>query len=287
MSLIEMAAENPLAALMTCQCDFKTLEDDYEKRRNELLAGAYAGAYYMEGNWEEWKDFIKLPFWNRYKKKPRRDKDANRKLLLSMKFALGECGPSGDKRAWYYTVCLKRYFNARVKPEDLLARIEEDGGITAIYRAEMAARRKARKEKEAALEATCRVEGGGDQATHSDDDEDGFWGRKKEPKQERKRRFDPFAINDDAAEGSRVRLRVPEKIKERLKAVRVRQRVPVMLERREDDGDWMCFKVLSAAASRNSDRRSRRKSETARPPKHAPTPKIMTWSDVKPKRDHG
>ena len=31
MSLIEMAAENPLAALMTCQCDFKTLEDDYEK----------------------------------------------------------------------------------------------------------------------------------------------------------------------------------------------------------------------------------------------------------------
>ena len=128
MSLIEVAAKNPLAALLTCQCDFRTLEEDHEKKRNELLAGAYAGAYYMEGNWEEWKRFYKLPFWNRYKKKPRRDKDADKKILLSMKFALGECGLSGDKKAWYYTTCLQGYFNDRVKPENLLARIEEDGG---------------------------------------------------------------------------------------------------------------------------------------------------------------
>jgi hypothetical protein len=94
-----------------------------------------------------------------------------------MKFALGDCGPSGDKCAWYYTACLKRYYNARVKPEDLLARVAQDGGMRAIYDAELAARKKAQKEMEESLEAARRIESDDDQATHSSDDD--LWRPKK------------------------------------------------------------------------------------------------------------
>src|SRR3954454_16420820 len=100
-----------------------------------------------------------------------------------MKFALGECGSSGDKKAWYYTACLQRYFNKRVKPEDLLTRIAQNGGMRAIYEAELEARRKVREEKEQdALKAAHRAEGGDDQVTPSGEDEDDLWGPKKEQK---------------------------------------------------------------------------------------------------------
>src|SRR4051794_2837613 len=33
------------------------------RRFNKLIAAAYASTYYMESNWNEWFDFIQLPFW--------------------------------------------------------------------------------------------------------------------------------------------------------------------------------------------------------------------------------
>src|SRR5829696_201793 len=105
-----MAAEEPVAALVTCQCKFTELQEKYDKRCNNLMVVAYACAYYMENNRMAWLEFVHLPFWKDYTKKPREYKDADRKLLLAMKFALAECGPPGDKRAWNYAACLKRFF---------------------------------------------------------------------------------------------------------------------------------------------------------------------------------
>jgi hypothetical protein len=85
-----------------------------------------------------------MQFWKTRKRKPRREKDSDKKLRFAFKFALSACGPAGDKRAWYYEVALQIFLNRGTKPEYIKGEIERAGGISKLYRLELARRRETR-----------------------------------------------------------------------------------------------------------------------------------------------
>ena len=130
--LVKQARKGPIPAAAECQGEFSRLETGYHKQLYEIIAGAYAVAHELERNWEEWKAFINLGFWQGRKRTPRRDKHAHQALKWTMIYVFSE--KTKHDRPWKYARAVQGYLEKGLPPEDVAAQIEKDGGVEAIVR---------------------------------------------------------------------------------------------------------------------------------------------------------
>jgi hypothetical protein len=300
--LMKMAKENPLWTLRTCQAELSTAHVDLRKTQEKLVTVGYACAYEMETDWKKWVEFVKDPFWSKRKKKPKKERDARRKLLLSMKYVFGAIDQIGDKRAWYYFVTLEKYFNARVKPEELTARIEADGGMAKVYRDATTMRSSARQAREAEKakihEGWDFDLGPADSETSEDDSELDTDGDPLDDDDD----FDFLADKPTKAAAAKTSTKksiefiVPEEMTHELLGLSMGKRIKVALKRVEDESRSVRLQVLPAltperaaeearlkrARARRREERARKRGERAKSASAQKPQRKHTWATANP-----
>src|SRR5579872_2744592 len=63
--VIKKAAAKPLAIASRCRSEMEKLEAGYHSHLHDIVAGAYAAAWYLRKRPGEWKKFLKRPFWKK------------------------------------------------------------------------------------------------------------------------------------------------------------------------------------------------------------------------------
>ena len=121
--LIVRGRTEPLVGVQECRAELREIEDGYRRRLYQLRAGACATACGFQENWNDWKVFIKDPFWKDWKKKPRLDKDCHKILRYVLMYIFQ--GSSKNKRSYdrasRYDELLRYYMNNGLSAEDVAA----------------------------------------------------------------------------------------------------------------------------------------------------------------------
>jgi len=152
-TVLDMAAVDPVEAARRCQAEISTLYSGFYKEKRRLIAEAYAIARGLEDNPQEWSKFLEDPFWEKRTRKPTID-DRTEPLLHVMVFVFKAIDRNIYKRASKYAAALKRYSDDDVPAREVAAKIKEDGGIETLYRASIANEPRKKPEAEQSLTLT-------------------------------------------------------------------------------------------------------------------------------------
>jgi hypothetical protein len=182
--LIKEIEKGYLKILADCRAEIDQIEETYHLELYRVLAKAYTVAWHLQHDFDDWKNFVKHPFWAQRKKKVRRDKDHDKVLRLVMIFVFNATSGARYDRAWKYARALEIYWSSDVLPEEVAEKIKGDGGIEAVYRmaVQKSPRRKLRAElrddyyslEEDSEPAGDDVSDDEDQHIHSEDGDDTY-----------------------------------------------------------------------------------------------------------------
>src|SRR5208283_251171 len=142
--LFEMANFSPMYAAKECRQKIAHLERGYHANLRHCVAEAYAVAYGMARDHDDWRAFTKDGFWKKKKKRPGA-KHQHKILLHVMVYVFDATSKNAYDRAWKYATALEKYFNEGVKPREIEKIIEENGGLEALLRSAQEARKLAKK----------------------------------------------------------------------------------------------------------------------------------------------
>ena len=142
--LFEMANIFPMYAAKECRQKIAHLERGYHANLRHCVAEAYAVAYGMARDYDDWSAFTKDGFWKKRKKRPRANHQ-NKILLHVMVYVFDATSKNAYDRAGKYARALEKYFNEGVKPSKIEKIIEENGGLEALLRSAQEARKLAKK----------------------------------------------------------------------------------------------------------------------------------------------
>lgn len=132
--LIALAAEDPIAAKIECGQALGSLHLVSNRYKHVILAGIYGCAYTLERDEQKWRAFIALGLWRaKGRRRPRREKDRDKRLRLAFVAACATSGSSYD-RAHTYTRALQKFYDRGEKPSNIAHLIEAGGGIESLYR---------------------------------------------------------------------------------------------------------------------------------------------------------
>ncbi len=129
-----MAAVEPIEAARRCQKAIADMNSGFHEERHRHIAEAYAIACGLENDPQAWSKFLEDPFWQQRKKKPSIE-DRKAPLLPVMVFVFNAIDRTRYKRASKYAAGLEQYWIDNVPAHEVAAKIKEDGGIEALYRA--------------------------------------------------------------------------------------------------------------------------------------------------------
>jgi hypothetical protein len=130
--------KKPLKAIRLCQSYAKTGDAGYHRRLRSLLAFAFQlSTDFVSRDGQHWEEFRKLPFWT--KRNPAPDAPPDKIILFVCRYIWGAAATDGSayNRAHKYARILTRYFFEPVHPDDVAARLEEDGGVEVVYELEV------------------------------------------------------------------------------------------------------------------------------------------------------
>jgi hypothetical protein len=142
--LFELATVAPMDAAKECRQKIAHLEFGYQAKLRRCVAEAYAVAYAMQYDHKAWLALIKDEFWKKRKKRPRAD-HKNKIMLHVMVYVFDATSKNAYDRAWKYATALEEFFNNGVKPKKIEKKIEANGGLEALLRTALQARKLARK----------------------------------------------------------------------------------------------------------------------------------------------
>jgi hypothetical protein len=133
-TVLDLAAVEPLKAAKHCQADISAATGGFQKEMRRHMAVAYAVARALQNNREAWRSFVDDDFWQQRKKRPTIE-DRTGPLLHVMVFVFNAIDRNSYKRASKYAAGLKQYWRHNVPAHEVAAKIEEDGGIEALSQA--------------------------------------------------------------------------------------------------------------------------------------------------------
>src|SRR3954469_7263736 len=137
--------KNPLQAATKCRKEFEKVDAGYHQRLYQILAKGYAIAEHLKEDQNAWKKFIKDSFWNSWTKRPT-EKNQDKALNYMMFFLVGAVPDTPlYNRAYKYGRALEPYMEEELSPDEVAAKIEEDGGIEELYEQVKAEARKERQ----------------------------------------------------------------------------------------------------------------------------------------------
>lgn len=130
---VQDARISPIAVLITCRTQTAEREKKYRAKLYQTVAAAYAAYYEIERSNDLWKEFASVAkACEAFKRPVRLGKDRDKALLLVMRFVFGW---SHDyDRAYKLARGLELYQLAKLAPEQILARLQQDG-IENLYKA--------------------------------------------------------------------------------------------------------------------------------------------------------
>src|SRR5829696_8881042 len=127
--------KDPLKVAYDCRFGMKELERGYRKELHQLLAKAAHVAIQFDRDHKAWVAFVKDPFWEKEKKKPKPNKVTRRQpLSFVMQFILEAREKRDKKRAWKYQRCVRFVQQRGASIETIPTMIEELGGIEEVCR---------------------------------------------------------------------------------------------------------------------------------------------------------
>ena len=128
--------EHPLVELEACRTDFTNTEDGHQKNLQKILGHAALIAHAFKRNDEQWREFVKKPFWQETKKRYRPKRHETKRSFASfvIRYVLHAHNGALGQRAWKYGHVLD-YLKAKgISPIDIPGELTKLGGIEEVHR---------------------------------------------------------------------------------------------------------------------------------------------------------